>query len=108
AIGIPLVKKPTRTTQPPDQVQNVMLNNGADSGEVEGTCDPAGNNTRVYEGQWTLDPATESWSETSIFPNSRSIQFTGRARGKDVWVRVRARNVVGPGAWSNPAVIMVA
>ena len=108
AIGIPLVKSPTRTTQPPPQVQNVMLDNGASAGEVEGTCDPAGYNTRVYEGQWSLDPNGESWSEISIFPNSRSISFTGLARGKDVWVRVRARNVKGAGAWSNPAVIMVA
>jgi hypothetical protein len=108
AIGIPLVKKPTRTTQPPAQVQNVMLNNGANSGEVQGTCDPAGSNTRVYEAQWTLDLNAETWSETSIFPNSRSIAFTGLSRGKDVWVRVRARNVKGAGAWSNPAVIMVA
>lgn len=34
--------------------------------------------------------------------------FTGLTRGKDVWVRVRARNVKGAGVWSNPAVIMVA
>ncbi len=108
AIGIPLVKTPTRTTRPPDQVQNVLLDNGPNAGEVEGTCDPAGNNTRVYEAQWTLDPNAETWSETSIFPNSRSLQFTGLTRGKDVWVRVRARNVKGAGAWSNPAVIMVA
>ena len=108
AIGIPVVKKPTRTTEPPNQVQNVMLFNGPNSGEVKGTCDPAGHNTRVYEAQWTLDPNNGSWGETSIFPNSRSIVFTGLARGKDVWVRVRARNVKGPGAWSNPAVLMVA
>ena len=108
AIGIPLVKTPTRTTQPPDQVQNVLLDNGANAGEVEGTCDPAGYNTRVYEAQWTFDPNSDTWNETSIFPNSRSIKFTGLTRGKDVWVRVRARNVKGAGAWSNPAVIMVA
>lgn len=107
AIGIPLVKTPTRTTQPPDQVQNVVLDNGANAGQVEGTCDPTGNNTRVYEAQWTFDPNGETWSETHIFPNSRSIVFTGLTRGKDVWVRVRARNVKGPGAWSNPATIMV-
>jgi hypothetical protein len=86
AIGIPLVKKPTRTTQPPDQVQNVLLDNGANPGEVEGN----------------------TWSEIFIFPNSRSIKFNGLTRGKDVWVRVRSRNVKGAGAWSNPAVIMVA
>ncbi len=108
AIGIPLVKKPTRTTESPEQVQNVMLYNGPDSGEMRGTCDPAGRRTRVYEAQWTLDPNNNSWSETSIFPNSRSLGFTGLARGKDVWVRVRARNVKGAGAWSNPAVLMVA
>ena len=108
AIGIPLAKKKTRTTHPPGQVRNVILDNGAEAGQVEGTCDPAGSHTRVYEGQWTLDPNGDSWSEISVFPNSRSIQFSDLPRGKDVWVRVRARNVVGPGAWSNPAVIMVA
>jgi hypothetical protein len=108
AIGIPLVKSPTRTTHVPPQVQNVILDNGASAGQVEGTCEPAGNNTRVYEAQWTNDPNGETWSETSIFPNSRSINFTGLTRGKDAWVRVRARNVKGAGAWSNPAVIMVA
>ena len=44
-------------------------------------------------------------SET--FPNSRAFKFSGLTRGKDVWVRVRARNAVGAGAWSDPATIMV-
>jgi hypothetical protein len=37
----------------------------------------------------------------------RSFKFSGLTRGKDVWVRVRARNSVGAGAWSDPATIMV-
>jgi hypothetical protein len=42
------------------------------------------------------------------FVNSRAFKFANLPRGKDVWVRVRARNVVGPGPWSDPATIMVA
>lgn len=45
--------------------------------------------------------------ETVTFPNSRAIHFDNLQRGKDTWFRVRARNVVGAGPWSDPATIMV-
>ena len=56
---------------------------------------------------WTLDPNGISWSDPETFPNSRAFRFTGLTRGKDVWVRVRARNTIGAGPWSDPATIMV-
>lgn len=107
AIGLPVVKTPTRTTQPPDVCENVRLFNADEPGAVTGKCIPPSGNIRVYEAQWTLDPNSDSWSPTATFPNSRAIKFIGLTRGKDVWVRVRARNSVGAGAWSDPATIMV-
>lgn len=56
----------------------------------------------------TLDANAGPWSEIVVFPNSRSIHFENLARGKDTWFRVRARNVIGAGPWSDPATIMVA
>jgi hypothetical protein len=35
---------------------------------------------------------------------SRSFKFSGLTRGKDVWC---VRNLVGAGAWSDPATITV-
>lgn len=106
-IGLPQAKTPTRATTPPPAPQNVLLNHGANPGEVTGKCDPVGGNIRTYEGQWTLDPNAGSWSEPETFPNSRSFKWSGLARGKDTWFRMRARNTVGAGAWSDPATIMV-
>jgi hypothetical protein len=106
-IGLPQAKAPTRATTPPDAPQDLRLDHGAMPGEVTGKCKPVPGNIRVYEGQWTLDPNSGTWSDPETFPNSRSFKFTGLTRGKDVWVRVRARNSVGAGPWSDPATIMV-
>ncbi len=110
AIGLPVAKTPTRTTTPPAACTNLRLSNGALSGEITGKCDPADGNIRVYEGQWALDPNGTNgngWNALETFPNSRALKFAGLTRGKDVWVRVRARNTVGAGPWSDPATIMV-
>ena len=107
AIGIPLVKTPTRTTNPPEAPQDLRLSHGEMQGQVKGKCRPLPGNIRVFEAQWTLDPNSADWGQIYIFPNSRSFQFDGLPRGKDIWVRARGRNSVGPGAWSDPATIMV-
>jgi hypothetical protein len=106
-IGLPVVKPPQRSTQPPNAPQNLRLFHGASAGEVTGKCDSLGEKIRVYEAQWTLDPNGDTWSNAETFPNSRSFRFEGLTRGKDIWVRVRARNAIGAGAWSDPATIMV-
>ena len=110
AIGLPVAKTPTRTTSPPAVCENVRLSNGINSGEITGKCEPSDANTRVYEAQVALDPNGANgngWSAPETFPNSRAFKFTGLTRGKDVWVRVRARNTAGAGQWSDPATIMV-
>lgn len=106
-IGLPVAKTPQRATQPPEAPQNLVLEHGTSQGEITGKCKSMGENVRVYEAQWTLDPNGNAWSETFVFTNARSFKFTGLTRGKDVWVRARARNSVGAGAWSDPATIMV-
>ena len=107
AIGLPQVKARTRETQPPAPCQNLRVSHGDNPGEVDAVCEPAGNNIRLYDIQWTLDPNNGPWTDGPSSPNSRDFKLTGLPRGKDIWVRVRARNTVGPGAWSDPATIMV-
>ena len=106
-IGLPIAKTPTRTTQPPDVCGNLRLYRSNESGAITGRCEPPGGYIRIYEGQWSLDPINGTWSDIETFPSSRGFKFSGLARGKDVWVRVRARNSVGAGPWSDPATIMV-
>ncbi|MDQ6623148.1 MAG: fibronectin type III domain-containing protein, partial [Verrucomicrobiota bacterium] len=106
--GLPAVKQRSQTTNPPDAPQNLRLRHGQMPGTVDGVVDPIpGGNIRSYEGQSTLDANAGPWSETVVFPNSRAIHFDGLPRGKDTWFRVRARNVIGAGPWSDPATIMV-
>ena len=106
-IGLPLAKAPTRATEPPGVCQNLRLSHGVMPGAITGKCDSLGESIRVYEAQWTLDPNGDTWSDPETFPNSRAFKFSNLTRGKDVWVRVRARNTVGAGPWSDPATIMV-
>jgi hypothetical protein len=106
--GLPLVKERTQTTDVPVAPGNLRLRHGNMPGAVDGTVDPIpGGNIRSYEGQSALDANAGPWSETLTFLNSRSLHFAGLERGKDTWFRVRARNVIGPGAWCDPATIMV-
>jgi hypothetical protein len=106
-IGLPIAKTPTRATAAPDVCENLRLKHGQMPGEVLARCQPPPGNIRTYDGEWSLDPNNLEWTEGGIFPNSRAFKFDGLPRGKDVWVRVRARNTVGAGAWSDPATIMV-
>ncbi len=107
AIGLPVQKARTRETQAPGMCENLRPRHGNNPGEVLAVCDPVGTNIRLYDAQFTLDPNAGTWTDAGSFPNSRAFKFTGLARGKDTWFRVRGRNTVGPGAWSDPATIMV-
>ena len=103
----PILKERVRTTAPPAAPGNLRLRHGTMPGQVIGTCDPAGDNIRGYEGQWTLDLNAGPWTDLEPFPNSRALRGDDLPRGKDIWSRVRARNSIGAGAWSDPATIMV-
>ncbi len=107
-IGLRVLEKPgPRTTEPPAKCESFQTRHGQEPGTVVGTCAPAKPMVRLYEGQWTLDPNGNTWSAILTFPNSRAFAWTGLERGKDTWFRVRARNIAGPGPWSDPAMIMV-
>jgi hypothetical protein len=106
-IGIPQTKTPVRETEPPGPCENLRLRNNGMPGEIRGRCESLGENIRLYEVQWTLDPNGTDWSDPIGFPNSRSFKLAGLTRGKDVWVRARARNTIGVGPWGDPATIMV-
>jgi hypothetical protein len=107
ATGLPEVKARTRETQPPGICPNLRVRHGQNPGEVLGVCDPAGDNIRLYDAQYCLDPNTGAWTDAASVSNSRAFKYSGLERGKDTWFRVRARNTVGPGPWSDPAVLMV-
>lgn len=107
STGLPQGKQRAALTHAPNSPQDLQLRHGQMPGAVDGKvkADPEGN-IRGYEGQWALDP-NGPWSDIETFPNSRSFHWTGLQRGKDTWFRVRARNTVGAGPWSDPATIMV-
>ncbi len=107
ATRLPVAKTRTRETQPPGPCGNLRLRHGFNPGEVLAVCDPAGRNIRLYDAQYALDPNQGPWSEAGSYANSRAFKFDGLQRGKDTWFRVRARNTVGAGSWSDPATIMV-
>jgi hypothetical protein len=108
STGLPAVKQRTQLNEPPPAPQNLRMRHAQMPGGADGVCDPIpGGNIRSYEGQKTLDPVNGPWSEIFTFPNSRSLNFRDCERGKDTWFRVRARNTVGAGPWSDPATIMV-
>jgi hypothetical protein len=103
----PLVKGRTRTTNVPSAPINLRLKHGAVSGEVLGRCQLLDENVRSLEVQWALDPNAGPWTDGEPTTNSRAIKLDALPRGKDIWERVRARNVVGASEWSDPATIMV-
>jgi hypothetical protein len=106
--GLPQVKQRVQLSEPPPAPLNLRLRHGKMPGSVEGAVDPIpGGNVRSYEGQWALDANAGPWSDTLTFPNSRALKFADLARGKDTWFRIRARNTIGAGPWSDPATIMV-
>jgi hypothetical protein len=103
----PMVKERERTTNVPPAPGDLRLRHGQRSQEVIASCKLRMANIRTLESQWTLDPTNGPWSNPEPATSSRRILLSGLPRGKDIWVRVRARNVIGPGGWSDPATIMV-
>jgi hypothetical protein len=103
----PMAKERERTTQRPQAPDNLQIKHGPLSGQVVGRCRLRERNIRWLEIQWAFEPNAGPWIDGEPTSNSRELKLEGLERGKDIWVRVRARNVVGAGAWSDPATIMV-
>jgi hypothetical protein len=103
---LPMEKERTRTTQVPTQLLDVRLKHGTMPGVVEGKCKVSEDNVRWIVAEWTLDPNSGPWTPAGSFTNSQKMTIPGLPRGKDVWIRFAAVNVIGQGAWSDPATIM--
>ena len=106
-LGIPEVKPPVRTTEVPTQPLDFRLKHGIMSGVVEAKCKAPGGNIRWFVIEWTLDPNAGVWTPAGTSTSSQKISIEDLPRGKDIWVRIAAVNVIGQGAWSDPATIMV-
>jgi hypothetical protein len=104
--GFDMRQAPTRTGAPVDAPGNLRAKATGTMGSVQLLCDSS-QRAKSYEAQYTLDPNSGPWTDAGTFGNTRSIVINGLTRGKDHYFRVRAIGPDGPGAWSDPATIMV-
>ena len=105
--GFDMRKDPAFTGEPVAAPGNMRLKQTGVSGVVQVMCD-AVTRAQAYELQYTLDPNAGPWTDGGTFASTRGIGMTGLTRGKDYWARIRAVGPNGPGAWSDPATILVA
>ena len=85
----------------PDQVVNLSVTVSDNAGELDLQWDPV-NGAKTYEMQSSPDPMTPtSWSNLPGVTKSKGV-VTGLTSGARVWLRVRAINAAGQGAWSDP------
>ena len=106
-LDLPMVKTAVHSEKLAETQQDLRLKHGPVSGMIISAFKRTGDNIVIFEAQWTLDPNAGPWTDVEQFTNSRRFEITGLPRGKDIWVRVRARNSKGWGEWSDPATIMV-
>jgi len=105
--GFDLRKPTSHTSEPVTAPGNVRLKSTGTSGEVQVLCDSVPR-AKSYQLQYTQDTNAGPWSDGGTFGNTRGLMLQGLTRAKDYWVRVRAIGPDGPGAWSDPATILVA
>ena len=99
--GYDVVGAPT-PAQPMPKVENLALTAGDDEGEADAVW-AAVSGAKSYEVQLSVDPITgNSWQHQSVVTKSKT-SVTGLPSGQKRWMRVRAVNTLGPGAWSDPA-----
>jgi hypothetical protein len=97
---------------PTPQVHNLSLSHGDAGGTVDAGWDSLGSSgVKSYEVQTQLnplnnDPTVGPWTQQPSVTKS-SCTLVGFASGARIWVRVRAIGPNGPGAWSDPATIIV-
>jgi hypothetical protein len=106
ATGFDLKAKATRSVGPLPAPQNLRVKPTGISGEAlcKVSAQPKAD---TYEGQYTQNPTSGSWTPITPTTNSQNILFTGLDRGKDYYFRVRAIGANGPSGWSDVATMMV-
>ena len=105
--GFDLRKDPVFSGEEVGAPGNVRLRHAGVTGVIQMLCDSVPR-AKAYELQYTQDPNAGPWTDGGTFPNTRGLGVTGLTRGKDYWARIRAVGPKGPGAWSDPATILVA
>ena len=90
----------------PAQVTNLSLTTSDYAGALDAHWD-ALSGAKSFEVQASPDPfTTASWVTADTVTNSKT-SLAGFTSGAKIWVRVRAINSAGKGAWSDPAVKVV-
>jgi hypothetical protein len=90
----------------PGTVMNLALTTGDNAGEVDVQWDFV-TGAKTYEAQVSPDPVTlTSWTSQPLVTKSKTI-ILGLPSGSRVWIRVRATNSAGTGAWSDMATKIV-
>ena len=90
----------------PDMVSNLSITSGDNAGELDLQWDPV-QGVKSYEIQTSPEPVTAtSWSNQPSVTKSKTA-VTGLTSGARMWVRVRAVNPAGQGAWSEIATKIV-
>jgi hypothetical protein len=106
ASGFGLKQKPSRSTGPLPPPSNLRVATTGTAGEALCKC-KAVPLADSYECAWTLDPNNGPWTSIAVVSSSQAMLFTGLARGKDYYFRVRAIGANGPSGWSDMATMMV-
>jgi hypothetical protein len=90
----------------PGTVMNLALSTGDNAGEVDAQWDFVAG-AKTYEVQVSPDPVTPtSWTSQPLVTKSKAV-ILNLTSGARVWIRVRATNSAGTGAWSDPATKIV-
>ena len=105
SAGFDVAEDRTPTTLP-EPVGNLALTAGDSAGEIDAQWD-AVSGARTYHVETSPDPITPtSWTRQKDVTKSKTI-ILGLTSGTRVWMRVRAVNAAGEGAWSDPATKIV-
>lgn len=90
----------------PVQVQNLSVTAGDNAGSLDAHWDGM-DNAKSFEVQISADPFSDAtWKPADTVTNSKAV-LTGLTSGAKIWVRVRAINSKGKGAWSDVATKIV-
>ena len=100
------VRSAATPTTAPNRVMNLAITSGDSAGELDLQWDTIPG-AKTYEIQTSPDPMTAtSWTSQPSVTKSKAV-ILGLTSGARVWMRVRAVNSAGQGAWSDPATKIV-
>lgn len=104
-----ILSKPPTGPQPPELVRMVRLKDGPLSGQILTNFAPQRGvfSYEVQVGEIPEGQDTIQWQEAITTSSSRNVLLDGLTAGRNYYVRVRARNRVGLGDWSQPVFMMV-